>query len=106
MPKIIISRTLIFLISIGLSYLLPVIYQDIVGFLLILSIGVIHGANDLLIIKKYTRKDSLKSQINLLFVLFRYSFSWFLVFLCISINCLAIICFSIDLSFWRATLGV
>ena len=64
MPKIIISRTLIFLVSIGLSYLLPVIYQDIVGFLLILSIGVIHGANDLLIIKKYTRKDSLKSQIN------------------------------------------
>ena len=64
MPKIIKSRTLIFLISIGLSYLLPVIYQDIVGFLLILSIGVIHGANDLLIIKKYTRKDTLKSQIN------------------------------------------
>ena len=45
MPKIIILRTLIFIISIGLSYLLPVIYQDIVGFLLILSIGVIHGAN-------------------------------------------------------------
>jgi len=64
MPKIIISRTLIFLISIGLSYLLPVIYQDIFGFLLILSIGIIHGANDLLIIKKYTRKDSLKSQIT------------------------------------------
>ena len=64
MPKIIISRTIIFIISIGLSYLLPVIYQDIVGFLLILSIGVIHGANDLLIIKKYTRKDTLKSQIN------------------------------------------
>ena len=64
MPKIIKSRTLIFLISIGLSYLLPVIYQDILGFLLILSIGIIHGANDLLIIKKYTRKDSLKSQIS------------------------------------------
>ncbi len=64
MPKIIKSRTLIFLISIGLSYLLPVIYQDIVGFLLILSIGIIHGANDLLIIKKYTKKDSLKSQIS------------------------------------------
>ncbi len=63
MPKIIKSRTLIFLISIGLSYLLPVIYQDIVGFILILSIGVIHGANDLLIIKKYTKKDSLKNQI-------------------------------------------
>ena len=64
MPKIIKSRTLIFLISIGLSYLLPVIYQDIVGFVLILSIGVIHGANDLLIIKKYTKKDSLKNQIS------------------------------------------
>ena len=64
MLKIIKSRTLIFLISIGLSYLLPVIYQDLFGFLLILSIGVIHGANDLLIIKKYTRKDSLKSQIT------------------------------------------
>ena len=64
MLKIIKSRTLIFLISIGLSYLLPVIYQDIFGFLLILSIGIIHGANDLLIIKKYTRKDSLKSQIT------------------------------------------
>ena len=64
MPKIIKSRTLIFLISIGLSYLLPVIYQDIVGFLLILSVGVIHGANDLLIIKKYTKKDSLKNQIS------------------------------------------
>tara|TARA_B100000674_G_scaffold461846_1_gene441339 strand:- start:13 stop:897 length:885 start_codon:yes stop_codon:yes gene_type:complete len=63
MSKIIKSRTLIFLICIGLSYLLPAIYQDILGFLLILSIGVIHGANDLLIIKKYTRKDSLKSQI-------------------------------------------
>ena len=64
MLKIIKSRTLIFLFFIGLSYLLPVIYQDIIGFLLILSIGVIHGANDLLIIKKYTRKDSLKSQIT------------------------------------------
>ena len=64
MSKIIKSRTLVFLISIGLSYLLPAIYQDIFGFLLILSIGVIHGANDLLIIKKYTRKDSLKSQIS------------------------------------------
>ena len=63
MPKIIKSRTLIFLFFIGLSYLLPVIYQDIIGFLLILSIGVIHGSNDLLIIKKYTKKDSLKSQI-------------------------------------------
>ena len=64
MLKIIKLRTLIFLVFIGLSYLLPDIYQDIFGFLLILSIGVIHGANDLLIIKKYTRKDSLKSQIS------------------------------------------
>jgi len=64
MLKIINSRIVVFVISIGLSYLLPVIYQDILGFILILSIGVIHGANDLLIIKKYTRKSSLKSQIS------------------------------------------
>ena len=64
MVKIIKSRILVFLIFIMLSYLIPVIYQDILGFILILSIGVIHGANDLLIIKKYTRKNSLKSQIS------------------------------------------
>ena len=64
MLKIINSRIVVFVISIGLSYLLPVIYQDILGFILILSIGIIHGANDLLIIKKYTRKSSLKSQIS------------------------------------------
>ena len=64
MVKIIKSRIVVFAISIALSYLLPVIYQDILGFILILSIGVIHGANDLLIIKKYTRKNSLKSQIS------------------------------------------
>ena len=64
MFKIIKSRIVVFIISIALSYLLPVIYQDILGFILILSIGIIHGANDLLIIKKYTRKSSLKSQIS------------------------------------------
>ena len=64
MLKIIKSRIVVFIISIALSYLLPVIYQDILGFILILSIGIIHGANDLLIIKKYTRKSSLKSQIS------------------------------------------
>tara|TARA_B100001057_G_scaffold356342_1_gene358360 strand:- start:10359 stop:11240 length:882 start_codon:yes stop_codon:yes gene_type:complete len=63
MSKNIKLRTLIFIITICLSILLPVNYQDILGFLLILSIGVIHGANDLLIIKKYTKKDTLKSQI-------------------------------------------
>ena len=64
MAKIINTRIVIFIISIALSYLLPVIYQDILGFILILSIGVIHGANDLLIIKKYTKENSLKSQIS------------------------------------------
>ena len=64
MVKINKSRILVFIIFIMLSYLIPVIYQDILGFILILSIGVIHGANDLLIIKKYTRKNSLKSQIS------------------------------------------
>ena len=63
MSKNIKLRILIFIITISLSILLPVNYQDILGFLLILSIGVIHGANDLLIIKKYTKKDTLKSQI-------------------------------------------
>jgi len=63
MSKNIKLRILIFIITISLSILLPVNYQDILGFLLILSIGVIHGANDLLIIKKYTRNDTLKSQI-------------------------------------------
>ena len=63
MSKNIKLRILIFLTTISLSILLPVNYQDILGFLLILSIGVIHGANDLLIIKKYTKKDTLKSQI-------------------------------------------
>tara|TARA_B100000575_G_scaffold284701_1_gene279092 strand:- start:16295 stop:17179 length:885 start_codon:yes stop_codon:yes gene_type:complete len=70
MLKIIQSRIVIFLVSIGLSYLLPVIYQDILGFLLILTIGLIHGANDLLIIKKYAKNDGLKSQ-----------FSYFLLYL-------------------------
>ena len=64
MVKINKSRILVFIIFIMLSYLIPVIYQDILGFILILSIGVIHGANDLLIIKKYTRKNSFKSQIS------------------------------------------
>ncbi len=69
MVKIIKSRILIFIISIGISFLLPVIYQDILGFILILSIGIIHGANDLLIIKKYTRKNNLKSQISYFFTI-------------------------------------
>ena len=53
MNKIIISRMSIILTSIVVSYLISDIYENILGFILILSIGVIHGANDLLIIKKY-----------------------------------------------------
>ena len=52
MAKIIISRIVITSFFIILSYLLSANYQDMVGFTLILSIGLIHGANDLLIIKK------------------------------------------------------
>ena len=80
MVKIIKSRILIFLISIGISFLLPVVYQDILGFVLILSIGIIHGANDLLIIKKYTRKNSLNSQISYFLYYLGLVFSGFLFF--------------------------
>ena len=44
----------IILTSIVVSYLISDIYENILGFILILSISVIHGANDLLIIKKYS----------------------------------------------------
>ncbi len=80
MIKIIKSRIVVFVIFISLSYLLPVIYQDILGFMLILSIGVIHGANDLLIIKKYTRKNSLKSQISYFFYYLGLVFLGFVFF--------------------------
>jgi Brp/Blh family beta-carotene 15,15'-monooxygenase len=80
MVKIIKSRIVVFAISIALSYLLPVIYQDILGFILILSIGVIHGANDLLIIKKYTRKNSLKRQISYFFYYLGLVFLGFVFF--------------------------
>ena len=80
MVKIIKSRIVVFAISIALSYLLPVIYQDILGFILILSIGVFHGANDLLIIKKYTRKNSLKSQISYFFYYLGLVFLGFVFF--------------------------
>ena len=80
MIKIIKSRIVVFVIFISLSYLLPVIYQDILGFILILSIGVIHGANDLLIIKKYTRKNSLKSQISYFFYYLGLVFLGFVFF--------------------------
>lgn len=80
MVKINKSRIVVFAISIALSYLLPVIYQDILGFILILSIGVIHGANDLLIIKKYTRKNRLKSQISYFFYYLGLVFLGFVFF--------------------------
>ena len=62
MNNIIKSRISIFLFSIIISYLLSDVYENILGFILILSIGVIHGANDLLIIKNYTLNKSIKGQ--------------------------------------------
>ena len=53
MNKIIKSRISIILTSLIVSYFISDVYENIFGFILILSIGVIHGANDLLIIKKY-----------------------------------------------------
>ena len=52
MTKIIIFRIAVFSIFILISCLLSANYQDMIGFALVLSIGLIHGANDLLIIKK------------------------------------------------------
>ena len=72
MLKIIIFRILIIAISILVSYLLSVDYQDMIGFSLILSIGLIHGANDLLIIKRNISSTSRFSQ-----------FSSFITYICV-----------------------
>tara|TARA_B100000609_G_scaffold148042_1_gene119669 strand:+ start:326 stop:1210 length:885 start_codon:yes stop_codon:yes gene_type:complete len=62
MTKIIIFRIAVFIVFIIVSYLLSVNYQDIIGFTLVLSVGLIHGANDLLIIKKNSKFISNYSQ--------------------------------------------
>ena len=62
MAKIIKFRIAIFTIFIISSYLLSAIYQDLIGFILVLSVGLIHGANDLLIIKKNSKFSSNYSQ--------------------------------------------
>jgi len=62
MTKIIIFRIAIFIVFIIVSYLLSANYQDLIGFTLVLSIGLIHGANDLLIIKKNSKFTSNYSQ--------------------------------------------
>ena len=67
MHKIIKSRTSIILISLILSYFITEVYQNILGFILILSVGLIHGANDLLIIKNFSIKESNNSQISYFF---------------------------------------
>lgn len=67
MNNIIKSRIAIFLTSLIVSYFISDVYENILGFLLILSIGVIHGANDLLIINRYSAKESNKNQILFFF---------------------------------------
>ena len=62
MSKIIIFRIVVTTFFIILSCLFSVNYQDMVGFSLILSVGLIHGANDLLIIKRNTSSDTNFSQ--------------------------------------------
>ena len=64
MSKIIIFRIAVATFFIILSCLFSVNYQDMVGFSLILSVGLIHGANDLLIIKNISGKTSQKSYIK------------------------------------------
>jgi len=67
MTKIIIFRIAVFIVFIIVSYLLSANYQDIIGFMLVLSVGLIHGANDLLIIKKNSKFTSNYSQFKLFF---------------------------------------
>ena len=67
MTKIIIFRIAIFTIFIIISYLLSANYQDMIGFALVLSVGLIHGANDLLIIKKNSKSISNYSQFRTFF---------------------------------------
>lgn len=55
-------RISIICISLIVSYFISDIYENILGFILILSIGVVHGANDLLIIKKYSKKEIKRSE--------------------------------------------
>ena len=62
MSKIIIFRIVVTTFFIILSCLFSVNYQDMFGFSLILSVGLIHGANDLLIIKRNTSSDTNFSQ--------------------------------------------
>ena len=67
MTKIIIFRIAVFSIFILISCLLSANYQDMVGFALVLSVGLIHGANDLLIIKKNSKSISNFSQFRTFF---------------------------------------
>jgi Brp/Blh family beta-carotene 15,15'-monooxygenase len=60
--KIIKFRIAVFTIFLTLSSLLSANYQDMIGFALVLSVGLIHGANDLLIIKKNSKFSSNYSQ--------------------------------------------
>ncbi len=71
---------IVYAISLLLSYLLSVNYQDAVGFVLILSIGIIHGANDLLIIKEFNRENSLKRRFLDLFYYLGFVFLGFAFF--------------------------
>ena len=67
MTKIIIFRIAIFTLFLLLSFLLSANYQDMIGFALVLSVGLIHGANDLLIIKKNSKFTSNYSQFRSFF---------------------------------------
>ena len=62
MLKIFNSRISIICISLIVSYFVSDLYENILGSILILSIGVVHGANDLLIIKKYSKKETKRSE--------------------------------------------
>ena len=80
MTKIIIFRIAIFIVFIIVSYLLSANYQDMIGFTLVLSVGLIHGANDLLIIKKNSKFTSNYSQFRPFFIYIGVVFIGFILF--------------------------
>ena len=80
MTKIIIFRIAVFTVFLALSYLLSTNYQDMIGFALVLSVGLIHGANDLLIIKKNSKFTSNYSQFRPFFTYIGIVFLGFVFF--------------------------
>ena len=64
MLKVNYSGTLISILSVLLCLIFSASVENSIGLLLILSVGIIHGANDLLIIKNVSGKTSKNNYIK------------------------------------------